>query len=549
MQCLNSIERFLFSGDIHFFLEKKQEESNRNIMTNQLNSNIPNQFNLNPSKVDNEKEYISVPLKILGSIMNLYFYSNNPKKTFESFQENINTNRDLALATRKNNNNLSRLSSIQSGSIYMNDSNFGGNNFEGETQGLGKKASRPKNLEDYIIIKLNQSEIYLIDYNLEEASIEYKHRENNKTYKFQFKHCTLKEKNYIKIMIIIEAYKYSIKNSLLLNNMDPMRKRNASIRNKTIISKRKNTSNRNNYEMTKVMNSDIMNTEFIIHFLDNLIMNKFKILIIDDNFFQEEQNLLKIFTNFLVEFKEMKLKINLFEEEDSSFAEDNLAGGEANNKETYASAFSDRFNLDSYENKQGPSPNINDVNAINYKLLVIDASNTYMNDKGFNKTIFPLIQKCPLLEKLYLNNNYLTDDLFNKFNELSNNYNIKIIDLSYNKIKGEKLSSNLRLLITTFFELEFINLKGNLIPTSFINRFNPIKFNNLINSIRKIINEEALVENKIKIKIDLRENLIDIEKVEEKFYLWQSQLFDRYLANKKKSANEDIEDDNDNENE
>ena len=55
MQSLNSIERFLFQGDIHLFLEKKQEENSRNILPNQLNPNIPNQFNLNQSKIDNEK--------------------------------------------------------------------------------------------------------------------------------------------------------------------------------------------------------------------------------------------------------------------------------------------------------------------------------------------------------------------------------------------------------------------------------------------------------------------------------------------------------------
>ncbi len=94
--------------------------------------------------------------------------------------------------------------------------------------------------------------------------------------------------------------------------------------------------------------------------------------------------------------------------------------------------------------------------------------------------------------------------------------------------------------------MELINLKGNLIPTSFITRFNVVTFNNLINNIRKMINGDTQIENNIKIKIDLRENLIDIEKIEEKFYLWESQLFDQYLANKKNGANEDIEDDIDN---
>ena len=557
MQSLNSIERFLFSSDIYFLVERNSDDNSRNIINTQLNQNIQNQFNINQGKVENEIEYFPVPMKLLGSILNLYFYSNNPRKTYDSLQGN--TGKTIGLTNYKNKGNLSRVSSFQSGSMYLSESNIYGDNdlVSGETQALGLKNSRPRNFEDFILIKLQQSEIYLVDYNLEEASIEYKHKETNKNYRFKFKHTTLKEKNYIKIMVIIEAYKYSIKNSLLMNNIDPNRKKNMSIRNKTLISKRKNTNSiRNNYEMmTKNMTPDVMNTEFIIHFLDNLILNKFKVLIIDDFFFHEEQNLLKIFTNFLVEFKEMKLKINLYEEEESSFVEDNIAGNDSNNKETYVSAFSDRFNLDSFENKQNPNSNLhtndNNINNIgnnNFKLLVIDASNTYMNDKGFNKAILPLIQKSPLLEKLILNNNYLTDDIFNKLNELNNNYNIKTIDLSYNKIKGEKLASNLRVIITSFFEIEYINLKGNLISTYFINKFNPVKFNNLINNIRKLINEDTMIENKTKIKIDLRENLIDIEKIEDKFYLWQSQLFDQYLANKQKGCNEEIEDDLDNEN-
>ena len=89
-----------------------------------------------------------------------------------------------------------------------------------------------------------------------------------------------------------------------------------------------------------------------------------------------------------------------------------------------------------------------------------------------------------------------------------------------------------------------INLKGNLIPTSFINKFNPIKFNNLLTNIKNILNEENKNENieKIKLKIDLRENMIDKEKIGNQFYLWQSELFEQYLTNKNKTANENMED-------
>ena len=295
MQNLNSIERFLFSGEVYLLVEKKQDDNSRNAINAQINQNIQNQFNINQSKIENEKEYSSVPLKLLCSIINLYFYANNPKKAYDSLISN--GVKEIGMTTKRNKNTLSRVSSLQSGSIYLSESNLYGDNdlISGETQAMGLKSSRPRNLEDFILIKLSQSEIYLVDYNLEEALIEYKHKESGKNYRFKFKHSNLKEKNYIKIMLIVEAYKYSIKNSLLMNNIDPMRKKNMSMRNKTLISKRKNTSSRINYEMmTKSISNDIMNTEFIIHFLDNLIQNKFKVLIIDDSFFHEEQNLLKI---------------------------------------------------------------------------------------------------------------------------------------------------------------------------------------------------------------------------------------------------------------
>ena len=53
MQSLNSIERFLFQGDVYLFIEKYQDENSRNPIQNQ-NQNIPNQ--INQTKLDNDQE-------------------------------------------------------------------------------------------------------------------------------------------------------------------------------------------------------------------------------------------------------------------------------------------------------------------------------------------------------------------------------------------------------------------------------------------------------------------------------------------------------------
>ena len=516
MQNLKSIERFLFNGSI-YLIEKDSKEDKNQMKNPPLQFNIKNKEkdqNSNSdsnSNSDNDNNWTLIPLKLLGSLLNLYFYSKNPKKSYENLKQFYIKEE----GTKKKNKTLSRLSSIKSQtSFYASESNFYvDEDISIDSQNGGNKHFIPKNLEDFILIKLPQNEIYMIDYDLDEALIEYKHKETGKNFKFKFKHNTSKEKNYIKIMIIIEAYKYSIKNSLLLNPSTEQKKKNINMsmmRNKTLVTKRKNSISK--IENIKSMTLDIMNTEFILNFLENLILNKFKLLIIDEYFFQEEQNLLKIFTNFLIEFKEIKFKINLFEEDENTINEENLMGGETINKETFVSAFNDRFNLDTYESKQPQQNNVvnnnvknnmdnidNKINnnylSYNFQFLIIDASNTFMNNKGFIKAILPLAQRSPFLEKLLLNNNYLTDDIFMRLHELNSNYNIKTIDLSYNKIKGNNLSSNLRLLITTFFELELINLRGNLIPTSFLNKFNPIKFNNLLINIKKLINEEGKDEN------------------------------------------------------
>ena len=95
----------------------------------------------------------------------------------------------------------------------------------------------------------------MTDYDLNESFVEYKHKETGKDFKFKFKHNTSKEKNYIKIMIIIEAYKYSIKNSLLINpSTDNQKKRNTNIsmmRNRTMLTKRKSVSKVENVKYSK----------------------------------------------------------------------------------------------------------------------------------------------------------------------------------------------------------------------------------------------------------------------------------------------------------
>ena len=216
MQNLNSIERFLFNGNI-YLIENNTKENNiqKNNQSNKFNINNKSQSSKSNQEKE-EDEYKLISLRLLGSLLNLYFYSKNPKKSYEQLKSFYIKGEE---EKKKEKNILSRYSSIRSqASLFGNESNlFDEDDISLDSQNFSNTHFIPRNLEDYILIKLPQNEIYMIDYDLNEALVEYKHKETGKNFKFKFKYNSSKEKNYIKIMIIIEAYKYSIKNSLLLN--------------------------------------------------------------------------------------------------------------------------------------------------------------------------------------------------------------------------------------------------------------------------------------------------------------------------------------------
>ena len=155
------------------------------------------------------------------------------------------------------------MSSIKSqNSMYMSEINyFLDDDISMESQNMKKKNAIPRNLEDFILIKLPQSDINMINYDLNEGMVEYRYKDHkDKSYKFKFKYNTTKEKNYIKILLILESYKYSIKYSLIINQNDIQRKRNMSLRNRTLMTKRRSGASKQiNDNALKVMSQDLIN--------------------------------------------------------------------------------------------------------------------------------------------------------------------------------------------------------------------------------------------------------------------------------------------------
>ncbi len=160
----------------------------------------------------NHPQYNLIPSKLFASLLSLYFYSYTPQKTFDSIGV-IPSDPKLVrpgglhrLGTRMSSRKNTTLSKGGAGSTFYQESEIS------STTNIGaNKGHKNKNLEDFIFIKLEQCEIFLVDYDIDKGIIEYCHKDTRKNYKFKFKHNSMKDKNCIRCLIFIEEYKFSIK--------------------------------------------------------------------------------------------------------------------------------------------------------------------------------------------------------------------------------------------------------------------------------------------------------------------------------------------------
>ena len=490
-----------------------------------------------------------IPMKILFSMASIYIYAHDPRKLF-----NKETNQALTQMAPQS-TERSNLVSNNSSTSQINRVNI---------------INKAKTFEDCLIVKLDHCDIILTDYDIDNVIVEYfllvqrkpntkKENQNykkeipkypiyyNQSHKFKFKYSSQKEKNFIKIMIIIEGYKYAINHSLLSLPIND----ETLIKKKTVEKMDKKTINKNSY----------INCNYLYELINNLIENNFK-LIIKPEFFDEDPKLLKEFTPFLSFLKELKIECILYEEDENSKQVDNPSS----NEETFTSAISDRFNLEKVEKTISEKKNLRTLKTIKdfklpskpinlgnvWYLISLDASNVYMNDRGFSKSIIQFIEKCPDLEYLNLSYNLLTNHVFVKLLE-SKNYHLKELDLSYNKIKSDNLNLELRWMVINYLKLEKINLQGNIIRNLFLKKFNPQKFDSLLSEIRKLINENSSMslnsksdsnEHK-KIIINLKDNYFNIDEINNTFYLWKNDIYKFWRKIKEFSCNDDEVDNKD----
>ena len=129
MQNLNSIERFLFNGSVYLLEKSSKVKNDKNLHLNIINKE-------ENSNSESEKDSELIPLKLLSSLLNLYFYSKNPKKSFEQLKPYYSK---IEQPVKKK--KMPRLSSIKSqATVFASDSNF----FMDEDISIDSNAKRRK---------------------------------------------------------------------------------------------------------------------------------------------------------------------------------------------------------------------------------------------------------------------------------------------------------------------------------------------------------------------------------------------------------------------
>ena len=238
---------------------------------------------------------------------------------------------------------------------------------------------------------------------------------------------------------------------------------------------------------------------------------------------------MKNFCDFFSFVRDIKFECNLYEDEDNKRNANEEEG--QNEFETFATAITDRFNLDKSDQivdknssilskekslMQKSHFNLNFSQTVYFHFTSINVSKTNLNDKAFIKAIIPLIEKTPFLQHINLSHNFLTNVVFNKFLEVKH-YTIKEINLSYNKILNGNLSQEIPWLFKHFFFLEHLSLRGNFLTNSFLYKIDIKAFDEMVNEIKKITTDGRHREKSV---IDMRENNFDLDIIMKKFYLW-----------------------------
>ena len=515
MEFLN-IENILFCSDILFIYSSQENKED-----------------------EREDDSILIPLKLLCTVNAFYFYTQDLKNAIQK------EGTLLRQTTEKSSSNQHGFS--------LNNSSI-----------LGKKNasySKGKLFEEIMLLKLNHVDIYMNDYNIEYLTVSYSQFNTNiknvyksnihftntqyqnvinaKSYKFKFKYSTQNEKNLLKLLLLLDGYKYSVKVTVnpQINNIN-------NTQSQTIA--QQNTLNHKGtfYNSLNINSAQInyFNSEYIYKLFDSVISNNFT-LVINNDFFDEDAKILKKFTDFCAFFQNVKITCILYDEEENTNAKLNSKNEEQNNMnvntdlETYTNAFCDRFNLDkndqtavvgghASEKTSNKDKVTNMLLTSNpsffcYSFIYVDASNTYLNDRGFIRVIIPLLEKSPFLTKLVLKHNILTNIVIFKLNE-SKSYSLHHIDLSYNKINNGNLHQELIFFVKHFFHIENIILRGNYITNTFLKKFNIKSFDIMLKEIKAIMNSN---DSNCKVIIDLRENLLDNEVLNKQFYLWNIETY------------------------
>ena len=358
----------------------------------------------------------------------------------------------------------------------------------------------PDILESHLLCKFKHEEIYLKSISSNDDSIGYnilkKNRYNIHEFLLKFSNQP-KGKEYVKILILFEGWKYAVKSIKSSCSNKKIQIQKISL-NEDSDKNSDDNENSESYEINDYEQKEQIDYNVTKYYLFKII-EKFIIydyvLIIDYIFLILEKyykGFVKLFFICISYFKKIQFKIIL---------DDDIS------KTVY---------------------NFFPKQSINLCLRHLNLSSINLKDKYVTLILIPFINNSPHLENLNISNNLLTNYCLNiLIQELKPNIFLKTFNISYNKITSNNLSKIIYELSKIFLSITLFDLRGNKIDNNFLNNFEPKNYEELHLKIQDLINSPN--STKETIIFDLRGNEIDLEKTSLRFYLKKKKELSSHL--------------------
>ena len=358
----------------------------------------------------------------------------------------------------------------------------------------------PDVLESHLLFKFKHEEICLKSISSNDDSIEYfilkKYDDSFPEFFLKFGNQP-KGKEYVKILILFEGWKYAVNSIKRTYNNKQNQNENISFdedNDKSSDDNENNSSYESNENDQKEQIDFNIDKYYLFKIIEKFIIYDY-VLIIDYIFLKLEKyykGFVKLFFNSISYFQKIQFKIILDDDISKSIS------------------------------------NFFPQETIKLCLRQLNLSSINLKDNYVTSILIPFLNNSPHLENLNISNNLLTNNCLNIIiQKIKPNIFLKTFNISYNQITSDNLSKIIYELSKIFLSITLFDLRGNKIDNNFLNNFEPKNYEELHSKIQDLINSPN--STKETIIFDLRGNEIDLEKTSLRFYLKKKKELSSHL--------------------